>query len=294
MKNKPVTKKEYAVIVNLIIFFTVLIIVAGIRLGIILINHDTKITKEEYLYITEQSKLQGTDTTNANIQYTNLLKENYGIDIHYGQSTQGFANSVQAVPITDSNKITEMLVNLTEALEKYPDNIIYEIEEKGYTVSIYLVDYFKNSNVALANRNSNNEFKIYISYNDTFERAMHHETYHVLEYYMNLEYGLDRVFKGWNLLNPNGFIYPENVEELNREYVYGLDRKNESYFVTLYSKFSDKEDRAEMFAESMVAKNTPRYYESSYIKNKMITINEAIKYCFESSKTNEAYWEKYI
>ena len=294
MKNKAVTKKEYAVIVNLIIFFTVIIIVAGIRLGIILVSHDLEITKEEYMYITEQSKLEGTDTVEANIRYANLLKEKYGIDIHYGASTQSFANSVQAVPITDSLRITEMLVNLTGALEKYPVDIVREIEEKGYTVSIYLVDYFNNANVALANRNSNNEFKIYISYNDTFERAMHHETYHVLEYYINLEYGLDNIFKDWNLVNPSEFIYPEDVNRLNRKYVYGLDKERPSYFVTLYSKYSAKEDRAEMFAESMVAEEKPAYYGSVYLKNKMVTINEAIRNCFESSRTNEAYWEKYI
>lgn len=294
MRNKPVTKKEYAVIVNLIIFFTVLIIVAGVRLGIILATHGTEITKEEYLYITEQSKLEGTDTVSANVRYVNLLREKYGLDIHYGQSTERFANSVQAVSITDSNKITEMLVNLTEALEKYPENIIEEMESKGYTVSIYLVDYFKNSNIALANRNSNNEFKIYISYSESFERAMHHETYHVLEYFMNLEFGLANVFKNWNNLNPEGFIYPENVNSLTRDYVYGLDRRKPAYFVTLYSKFSDKEDRAEMFAESMVAESTPSYYTSTYLENKMIAINDAIKQCFESSKIDEAYWEKYI
>lgn len=294
MKNKAVTKKEYAVIVNLIIFFAVLIVVAGIRLVIIITTHEDKITKEEYLYITEQSKLQGLDTENANLRYVNLLNDRYGVDIHYGKGTEGFAKSVQAVPIMDSKRITEMLVELTRALEKYPQNIIKEMENKGYTVSIYLVDYFENANVALANRNSNNEFKIYISYNETFERAMHHETYHVLEYFMNLEYGLDNVFEEWNMLNPEGFVYPEDVNKLNRKYVYGLDKERPAYFVTIYSKYSAKEDRAEVFAENMVAESAPIYYTSRHIKDKMLTIKEGLYNCFESSRINEAYWDKYI
>lgn len=294
MRNKAVTKKEYAVIVNLIIFFAVLIVVAGIRLVIIITTHEDKITKEEYLYITEQSKLQGLDTENANVRYVNLLNERYGIDIHYGKGTESFAKSVQAVPIMDSKKITEMLVELTRALEKYPQNIIKEMENKGYTVSIYLVDYFENANVALANRNSNNEFKIYISYNETFERAMHHETYHVLEYFMNLEYGLDNIFEDWNTLNPEGFVYPEDVNKLNRKYVYGLDKERPAYFVTLYSKYSAKEDRAEIFAENMVAETTPIYYTSNHLQNKMLTIKKGLESCFESSRINEAYWDKHI
>ena len=294
MRNKAVTKKEYAVIVNLIIFFAVLIVVAGIRLLIIITTHEDKITKEEYLYITEQSKLQGLDTENANLRYVNLLNERYGIDIHYGKTTEVFAKSVQAVPIMDSKRITEMLVELTRALEKYPQNIIKEMENKGYTVSIYLVDYFENANVALANRNSNNEFKIYISYNETFERAMHHETYHVLEYFMNLEYGLDNIFEDWNTLNPEGFVYPEDVNKLNRKYVYGLDKERPAYFVTLYSKYSAKEDRAEIFAENMVAETTPIYYTSNHLQNKMLTIKKGLESCFESSRINEAYWDKHI
>ena len=294
MRNKAVTKKEYAVIVNLIIFFAVLIVVAGIRLVIIITTHEDKITKEEYLYITEQSKLQGLDTENANVRYVNLLNERYGIDIHYGKGTESFAKSVQAVPIMDSKKITEMLVELTRALEKYPQNIIKEMDNKGYTVSIYLVDYFENANVALANRNSNNEFKIYISYNETFERAMHHETYHVLEYFMNLEYGLDNIFEDWNTLNPEGFVYPEDVNKLNRKYVYGLDKERPAYFVTLYSKYSAKEDRAEIFAENMVAETTPIYYTSNHLQNKMLTIKKGLESCFESSRINEAYWDKHI
>ena len=194
----------------------------------------------------------------------------------------------------DSKKNTEMFVELTRALEKYPQNIIKEMENKGYTVSIYLVDYFENANVALANRNSNNEFKIYISYNETFERAMHHETYHVLEYFMNLEYGLDNIFEDWNTLNPEGFVYPEDVNKLNRKYVYGLDKERPSYFVTLYSKYSAKEDRAEIFAENMVAETTPIYYTSNHLQNKMLTIKKGLESCFESSRINEAYWDKHI
>ena len=231
---------------------------------------------------------------NINVRYVNLLNERYGIDIHYGKGTESFAKSVQAVPIMDSKKITEMLVELTRALEKYPQNIIKEMENKGYTVSIYLVDYFENANVALANRNSNNEFKIYISYNETFERAMHHETYHVLEYFMNLEYGLDNIFEDWNTLNPEGFVYPEDVNKLNRKYVYGLDKERPSYFVTLYSKYSAKEDRAEIFAENMVAETTPIYYTSKHLQNKMLTIKKGLENCFESSRINEAYWDKHI
>lgn len=292
MKVQKTNAKDYAIIINLIIFFTVITVVGITRL-VIIIGQD-KQTTEEYLYITNDD-MEEVDTTDSNLKIEAALEKIYDINIYYGDSTLKFAESVNAIVIKDSTKINTMLTDLTFALQKYPYNIIEEMNEKGYTVSIYLVDHFTNNNVALANRNSNNEFKIYISNNSSLERAMHHETYHILEYYMALEYGLDNIFGLWNTLNPTNFQYPENIDEITTDYVYGKDTANSSYFITLYSKYSAKEDRAEIFAESMILQQTPKYYSERYIKNKAMLIYKNIDECFTSAAENRPnYWEKYL
>ena len=85
---------------------------------------------------------------------------------------------------------------MINCLEKYPNSIFKEIELKDYTVEICLVDYFSNDNIALATRDSNNKFKIYLAYNQNskkLQRAVHHETYHILEYYMKLEFDINEL-----------------------------------------------------------------------------------------------------
>lgn len=294
MKETHIDKKEYSVIVNLIIFFSIIIVVATVRLVVIFSTNSPELTKEEYLYITEKANLTNEDVTSSNIQFINQIGKRYNVEIYYGEAASRFAKSVNAVSLTDNEKLASMLLSLSSALEKYPTNIIGEIKNDGYDVSIYLVDHFTNANVAIANRNSNNEFKIYLSSNSSFERAMHHETYHILEYYMNLEYGLDTLFISWDTLNPKGFEYTGDVNNINSDYVYGKDIKKPSYFATLYSKYSAKEDRAEMFAESMTSINNDRY-NSIYIKDKMKLINTNIRKCFSSANNgNKNYWEKNI
>ena len=295
MKETKIDKKEYSLIVYLIIFFSIIILVSTVRLVLIFVNDNSEITKDEYLYITNQENLSEAETESSNIHFVNNLESQYGVEIYYGESASRFAESVNAVGIKDNKQLSTMLVNLSNALEKYPINIIKEMKEDGYDVAIYLVDYFKNANVAIANRNSNNEFKIYLSSNTSFERAMHHETYHILEYYMNLEYATDNLFVSWDKLNPDGFVYTEDVNNITSDYVYGKDFIRKSYFVTLYSKYSAKEDRAEIFAESMMAETRPIYYTSRHIKDKMELINTNIKKSFLSTNiglTN--YWEKYL
>lgn len=291
MTRRKTNEKDFTIITNLIIFFTIITVVGITRL-VIVINQNKENT-EEYLYITDNNTQQ--DTTSFNLKIGNALEKIYNINIYYGDSSQKFAESVNATVIKDATKITKMLTDLTFAFQKYPNNIIDEMNEKGYSISIYLVDYFKNNNVALANRNSNNEFKIYLSNSSLFERSMHHETYHILEYYMGLEYGLDKIFGRWDTLNPINFKYLEDIKKLTPEYVYGKDTINPSYFITVYSKFSEKEDRAEIFAESMMQDKVPDYYLQKRIKEKAILIYNNINDCFKSASENAPnYWEKYI
>lgn len=292
MRNINTNEKEYSVIINLVIFFTIIIVVGVTRL-LITINENKQNT-EEYLYLTEGDNTNK-DTTEYNLKLIAALEKIFDFKIYYGDSSTRFAESVNAVTISDSEKATSMLTNLAFAFQKYPTDVIREMKEKGYTVSIYLVDHFTNSNVALANRNSNNEFRIYLSNNNSFERAMHHEIYHILEYYMGLEYGLDNIFASWDSLNPTDFSYPEDINKITANYVYNKDDKNPSYFITLYSKYSAKEDRAEIFAESMMLKEKPDFFFKKAIKNKAELIYKNLDEYFKSAKENMPnFWEKYL
>ena len=240
------------------------------------------------------------DKTTANLDLISEIERVYNLDIVYGDGTSNLAKSVQATAIYNETDVNSILLELVACLEKYPNNIFKEISLKDYEVEVCIVDHFENDNIALATRDSNNNFKIYLSNvdkNSKVKKSVHHEMYHILEYYMKLEFDINELYKDWNKYNPKGFVYEENLALLNNAYVYGLDNVNGSYFVSVYSKVSDKEDRAEVFADTMIADTTPGYYNDNLgaIKNKMQLISSALKSSFYSVDYGiSIYWTRFF
>lgn len=295
-------KKRYSLIVTIAIFIILMI-------GVILIYKFSNISNNS-IYVKVDSidplvidkAVKEPDKTNANITIANEIKRAYNLEVVYGTGTENMAKSVNAETIYDSQKVNTMFVEFIKCLEKYPQNIVREIQSKGYSVEVYFVNNFNNNNLALATRDVNNNFKIYISNlsnEDKSFEAVHHEMYHILEYYMKLQYNLDDLYKQWNDYNPSGFEYDSNIKDLNSKYVYGSSGSNSdgAYFVSTYSKVSEKEDRAEVFANTMVATSKPGYYTDSLgaIKGKMQLIKNALRDTFDCLKyENNVEWEKYF
>jgi len=307
MHRKSIEKKHYSLGITFALF---ILIMSSIVITTLFIrgnqSNDIKEKLQEIGYgkveavnplILEESN-NILDKTAANLELINEIKRVYNIDIIYGEGTEFLANSVQASPIYDQQDVNDILLELVECLEKYPNNIFKEIQLKDYDVEICIVNYFSNDNIALATRDSNNNFKVYLSNVDKdlkVKKSIHHEMYHILEYYMKLEFDINKLYKDWNKYNPEGFTYQENIALLDKSYVFGMDEN--SYFVSIYSKASDKEDRAEVFADTMVAETVPLYYNDNIgaIKNKMILISNAIKTSFYSVNYGTSiYWSRFL
>ena len=106
-----------------------------------------------------------------------------------------------------------------------------------------------------------------------------------------------RIYKNWNQFNPKDFKYQENIALLDTTYVYQMDKQGRNYFVSIYSKSSDKEDRAEVFADTMCAETKPDYYTDNIgaIKGKINNICEAIKSSFYSVNYGTSiYWTRFF
>jgi len=294
-------KKRYSLIVTIVLFAVLMIVFIFIYKFSNASNSlvYAKVDKLDPLVI--DKAVQEPDKTNANIIIANEIKRAYDLDIVYGTGTENMAKSVNATAIYDPQKINNMFVEFVTCIEKYPQNIIREIESKNYTVEVYFVDHFNDNNLALATRDVNNNFKIYISNFSTGSKsfeAVHHEMYHILEYYMKLQYNLDDLYKDWNNYNPSGFEYDSNISDLNTEYVYNAGSSTDNaYFVSMYSKVSAKEDRAEVFAYTMVSTTEPGYYTDNLgaIKGKMELICSVLRQTFDCLKNdNNIEWEKYF
>ncbi len=269
-----------ASLISIIILFLVLILISIFVIKTL--NTEDVDTKSFSLVNTDSKEYIASQKVDIDLCIKSLNKL-YGINVMYGQDTINYANKVEATILTDINTVNNNLQILYHTLEKYPKSMFNNFKNDNYKLDVILLDKFTNSNIALASKNSLNEIKLYVSNADNFERAVHHELFHIFEYYME-----DRnpsIFKNWMDFNPKNFAYKLDVASLNNDFVYlkednqKIVNKDESYFVTKYAKYSDKEDRAETFAEIMILANTPDYLnKQSNIRKKvdniLTTMNE--------------------
>ncbi|MBR5228164.1 MAG: hypothetical protein IKV94_05980 [Clostridia bacterium] len=291
MTTTKKSNKEFSVTVNLIIFLTLICLVGITRLLIVHISD--KNTFENVSIIAEINYDSNMDLDKTLSKVENTMEKHYDIDIYYGDMIQEIATIVQANVLQDKITTLSIMQNLNNEFQKYPEGLIKEIQDKGYKVSVYIVDSFNNGNVALANRTSNGYFNIFLSDASDFAKAFHHELYHILEYYIKLEYDIELAYINWDKYNPSDFKYEQDVTKLTYNNVYGLDSQRELCFVSLYSKFSESEDRAEVFSSMMVSnENYKKNYKASNILNKMNNITQVLDDVFASIKSN-MYWERY-
>ncbi|MBO5476594.1 MAG: hypothetical protein J6A15_02420 [Clostridia bacterium] len=229
-----------------------------------------------------------------NRYYIKKIKEEYGINITFGESEKSFLTSVDASVQNDINIVNNNLKTIYSALQKYPDDVFDIFKDEKYSLYILLVSHFNDNNIALASKNTLNQYRIYLSNDEKFERAFHHEFFHILEYYM-----ADRtkyLYNSWNSYNPIGFKYESNISRLTDQYVYNnylTDEENkDAYFVSKYAKTSAKEDRAEIFAEIMTLNKNV-----SYLKNGN-KLREKVDYLlnevYENISISDFHFSSYI
>lgn len=245
---------------------------------------------EEILY---QKDIES-NVEQENKYYINKIKNEYGIIIGYGEEEKSFISSVDANIQYDLNIANNNIKIIYEALKKYPDDVFDIFKDSDYSLHISLVSSFNDNNIALASKNNLNQYRMYLSNDVNFERAFHHEFFHILEYYM-----ADRVkylYYAWNSYNPSGFEYEEDVTKLTDEFVYSKyateEENKHTYFLTKYSKVSPREDRAEMFADLMMINKKEGYLKNgTNIDNK---INYLINEIYENISIGYFHFSDYL
>ena len=268
--------KKKASLISVVILFLILILITILFIKKL---EASDINSESLSLVDTDSKEYIASKKMEIDSYISSLNELYGINVLYGEDTINYANKVDATVETDLNIVNNNVKVLFHTLEKYPRGMFDVFKNKEYKMDVILLDSFTNNNLALASKNNLKEIKLYVSNTDKFERAVHHELFHVFEYYM-----ADKnkyVFEQWTKLNPSIFKYQSDVLKLDNNYVYLKDSNTDNwYFVTKYAKTSEKEDRAETFAELMMLQKKPEYLESNTnIKKKADNImSEMSKY----------------
>ena len=264
MQRRAIKKEKLSIFTYFFIFSCIV----GIT---VLVYNELDISNgfEEILY---QKDIES-NVEQENKYYINKIKNEYGIIIGYGEEEKSFISSVDANIQYDLNIANNNIKIIYEALKKYPDDVFDIFKDSDYSLHISLVSSFNDVN---------------------FERAFHHEFFHILEYYM-----ADRVkylYYAWNSYNPSGFEYEEDVTKLTDEFVYSKyateEENKHTYFLTKYSKVSPREDRAEMFADLMMINKKEGYLKNgTNIDNK---INYLINEIYENISIGYFHFSDYL
>lgn len=237
-----------------------------------------------------------------NKMYIKNIRENYGINVISGDDSKELCMNVEANVQYNINILNSNLKSISKELEKYPEEVFDIFKNKKYPLKVIILESFNNNNLALTSKSTLNEFKIYLSNTEKFEKALHHEMYHVLEYYITDTHKY--IYSSWYKLNPKDFKYVSNIDNIDYEYVYmnlkKIDQEevdiysnnDNPYFVTLYSKSTEREDRAEIFSEIMIQKAKPSYLNvGQNILQKVFFMDNVIKECITN---DDFYYTKYI
>ena len=294
MKRRRVKSKK----ISLLTDFFIALIITVIMFSVTTIIKPRVGEQNNYIKPNDIFSKKDRKRKNQNKSLANEILEKYKIEVAYGKDTEDNVDSLDATPLLDEEIIYNNILKLRDTLEKYPEGFFNEFknESNNYSVSIYLVDKFNSRNVALATRNTNNEFKIYISNDEEFEKVLHHELYHIIEYYIKLEYDIDDLYKKWEEYNPNSYVYPNNVNDLDDKYTPNINKADRVYFVSKYAKTNAKEDRAETFSDMMSKEVKPYYYSKEHpILDKANLIADVIEATFDSVKEEtKERWERFL
>lgn len=272
--------------------FTYTFILSCVVLVTVLFFKELNLTSdfEEILY---QRDIES-NVIQENKFYIKKIKEEYGINIVYGDTAKNFMPQVDANSQDDNNIANNNIKAIYQSLKKYPSDVFDIFKEENYSLYIVLVSNFNDSNIAIASKNQLNQYRIYLSNNEKFERSFHHEFFHVLEYYMaqNVKY----LYHSWNSYNPYGFKYEPNISNLTDDFVYdklASDEQNKkAYFLSKYAKTAEKEDRAEIFAELMVIPKFEIYVtRGSKIREKIDYLMNEIH---ENISISDFYFSDYL
>ncbi len=124
------------------------------------------------------------------------------------------------------------------------------------------------------------------------KHSIHHELFHMMAMQTpGYEFMKDDV---WLLMNPEEFVYGEQIKPLGEVNPYNLQAPNQLGFVTDYAMASIEEDKAEVFACLMQKAHKRLVYQWAQKDELMRQKIQAIKdfvaaYCPEM---NEAYWNQ--
>lgn len=286
---------------------------------------ETQESAAEYGY----NAVAGKDFYSENMALARKIREQYNIDVLYGEDGVRYFNDYAAVAETDEQLIYYTLTTLDGFFGKFPDGFFLELITKtdDYNkMSIYLTgkiipnlnesQSISDAAAFVFTENSEQIMVVDITQTWELEKTVAHEFMHIIEnamYDLNYSGGVWRdleMFARWEMLNPDGFSYYYTYTD-EYGFTMGYDAENVGsayyegcgidvdtiYFVDGYSMTFPNEDRARIFENiaTCTPESLPAYFKGEHMQLKAAYLSACIRECFDSI-TDDAtmFWEHNI
>lgn len=226
----------------------------------------------------------------TNNTFRNSIQSTFGVGIRYGSETDGYTvGGISTTPIYDSNTINSALNSLNNTLSKYPQGFFNEIKNGGIPLTIILVYSYANPSITGVTDSNYSFANISIAISHPFEESFFHESYHYIERYI---YKRGGNFSAWDSLNPQGFVYNQNISNANS---YANTFSNSAPFVNTYAQTAATEDRASTFEYMMAASKAGCLNRDMPVWKKASMISGMIDAVFTTvTPSTVEYWERHL
>ena len=231
-----------------------------------------------------------------NNEKRNQIMSTYNVTIKYGSEIGSYKpRGENPVLMTDSVRINSYLSRIEAALKVYPAGFFKEMKDAGMPVTFYLIERVpSNSFAGLTDKQYYSDIKITLTTTGFFERTLHHEIMHYIDYYLEIKLYPERHYESYQALNPSDFVYGAN----NNSYVFDSSNPiSNYYFINTYAQQHVLEDRASLFEDLMARPyiNSDCYSELSPLRKKAKLISEQIDRAYTSvSSSTYKHWERFI
>lgn len=238
------------------------------------------------------------------------IGKKHGVEIYIGNEITTCPSDIYRYEASNNViKIEKALDILEKALEKYPEGMLVQLENKGNS---RLKIYFANdilpidesaidTSIGIQNTVDGITFLVLdINSWTDLENTIYHEIFHAIEIYLNMDDTAFFDYEVWNGLNPEDFEYDYDyhINEENDNWTYVADgTQTEVYFIDLYSKSYPNEDRARIMEYAMMDDEDERKRSVRYegIREKLRYISEQIRKGFDTNGWPETtVWEEVL
>jgi len=226
---------------------------------------------------------------NQNAQLKNSIASQYGINVLYGNDTNGYSvGGLSTSIISDVYVINSELNSLKNNLALYPSGFFREITS-SIPLTIYLINTYSKPGVCGVTDSNYSRAIMSLAAGSDFVETFHHENYHYMERYIFKRGG---GFPQWATYNPGGFVYGQNKNYA----VYNLTYAPDVYFVNTYARDYDEfEDRASVFEYMMAGSRASCLNPGMPVFNKATYMSSVIEQRFSTvTPSVTEYWERFI